>query len=405
MSGGLFIHILDENGKLQWFLEGNEASAASSSKESLAQKSWENFESEIVIFVPSADVYLTHAKLPSMSQTKLLKMVPFAIEDEIISDLSHSHFAVASPDSRGNTPIAVVSRECMDAWLSNLPAGIKEHISVMVPDVLALPWSPDSLTIVDLGEQVLVRQGLNEGFAIEKENCLEIIAQYKRENNHKIERILFVSSQMGTELEKALAEKLELPVTFHSLGGERVVFFSHNVNKKAVINILQGEYQSKYAMRGIPRFKRIFALMLLGWLSLMLVISVIKFSILSFQSHQLNNELTAIYNEIFPSESKGLSPKKRLESALASVKKAKEQSVFLRLMAAASPVLLKEKGISVQSANFSNSQLDIQLEASDFALLDKVTNELKRKGLSAEQNRANKAGSIIQSHLVIKEAR
>ena len=120
------------------------------------------------------------------------------------------------------------------------------------------------------------------------------------------------------------------------------------------------------------------------------------FTILSYQSHQLNNELAVIYNEIFPGESSTISPKKRVETALAAVKKAKEQSVFLRLVAAASRVLVNTKGISVQSANFSNLQLEVDLEATDFALLDKVTADLRRKGLVAEQNRATKVGTVSQ---------
>ena len=88
MSAGLVIHIVGDDGNLKWFLEGEEASAAASSKETLAEKSWNNFDAEVIVFVPTADVYLTKAKLPASSQAKLRKMVPFAIEDEITSDLS-----------------------------------------------------------------------------------------------------------------------------------------------------------------------------------------------------------------------------------------------------------------------------------------------------------------------------
>ena len=405
MSAGLVIHIMDDDGNLKWFLEGEEASASASSKESLAEKSWDDFNAEVIVFVPTADVYLTKAKLPALSQAKLRKMVPYAIEDEITSDVTASHFATATPDSSGYTSIAVVNRERMEAWLQCLPMGIKEHISVMIPDVLALPWKQGTWTIADLGQQILVRQEVDSGFSIEKENVVEIIGQYMRENNHKIEQVLLISPQARSDIEKPITDELHLPVIHQALEGEWIVLLSNNIDKNSSLNLLQGQFQSDYSLRGIPRLKRIFAAMVISWFLLMTAIGFIKFSILSYQSHRLNNELTVLYNAIFPGESRTISPKKRVETALAAVKKAKEQSIFLRLVAAASPVLVNAKGISVQSAIFSNSQLEVQVEASDFALLDKVTTDLRRKGLAAEQNRATKVGAVTQAHLVIKEAR
>lgn len=405
MSSRLVIHIESNNENLTWFLEGEEISALSSSAQTLADKSWNNFGGEVIVFVPTADVYLTQAKLPQLSNVKLRKMIPFAIEDEITNDITDCHFAIASPDSSGYTPIAVVNRERMDAWLALLPAGLKEHISAMVPDVLGLPWNSGTWTLAEVGEYALVRRDSVAGFAIEKDNVVEIIAQYMRENNHPIDTLLLVSPLSHSDLEKRMTGELHLPVTQQALEGAWVVYLSKNFDKNKSLNLLQGEYQSDYSMRGIPRLKRIFAALVIGWFMLISVIGFVKWSILSFQSHRLNTELAVIYDETFPGGSKNISAKKRVETALVAVKKAKEQSVFLRLVAAASPVLVNTKGISVQSANFSNAQLEVQLEATDFQLLDKVTADLRSKGIIAEQNRATKAGNVIQARLMLKETR
>ncbi len=403
MSNNLFIHIIDDTGNLQWYSEGEEAAAAVSSKETLAAKSCYNFDAEVVIFVPTTDVYITRAKLPALSQVKLRKVVPYAIEDEVTTDVSACHFAISSPDSGGFTAIGVVNRERMDAWLQLLPAGLKDHISLMTPDVFGLPWKPGALTIVELGSQVLVRQDQESGFAIEKENVVEILAQFMHENNHTFSEVHLISRQAHSDLEKPLNDNLKLHIIHQTIDSSWIQFFVKNRDETTSLNLLQGDFGSKYSVQGIPRLKRIFTTMLMAWLLIMLSIGFIKFSILTFQSHQLNNQLAVIYNEIFPGEAASVSPKQRVQMALVAVKKAKEQSVFIRLVAAASPVLRNQKGISIQSAIFSNSQLEIQLEASDFQLLDKVTADLRHKGLIAEQNKATKVGSVIQSQLVIKE--
>jgi general secretion pathway protein L len=405
MSSRLVIHIASDEEKLTWFLDGNEASAAASSRQSLIEKSWDNYQGEVIVFVPTADVYLTKAKLPPLSAVKLRKAVPYAIEDEISDDIKNCHFAIASVDSSGNTPIAVVNRERMELWLQLLPEALRQHVSAMVPDVLALPWTPDSWTIVEIGDLALVRLDAASGFAVETSNVVELIAQYMRDNSHKAESITVYSSSSRSDLEKAITTKLQLPVTLKTYQGSWLVFLSNNIDKLQVLNLIQGEYQSNYSTRGIPRLKSIVAAMAVVWLLLIFSFGLIKLGILNYQARSLDAQLAMVYNEIFPGESRELDPKQRIEAALEAVKKARQQSVFLRLVAAVSPVLVNTKGVSVQGATFSNTQLDVQLETTDFQLLDKITADLRAKGVAAEQSRATKVGEVIQSHLVITELR
>lgn len=405
MSSCLIIHIVGNEGKLTWFLQGEEATIANSSAETLQKKNWGDFKGEVIVFVPTQDVYLTQAKLPQLSSAKLRKMVPFAIEDEISDEISDCHFAIATPDSTGNTPIAVVSRERMDVWLQLIPQALREHISVMTPDVLALPCFVNSWTLAETNGQALVRMADLAGFAIEKDNVVEIVNQYMRDNSHKAESILLISPNPDTGLEKLLSSQLHLPVTLNIQQNPWPVFLYKNFEKNRALNLIQGEYQSSYSTRGISRLQKIFSVMTVTWLLLLCAFGVIKLALLNYQAHNLDAELAVTYNDIFPGEAANLSPKQRIETALATVKKAKQQSVFLRLVATASPVLVNTKGVSVQSATFNNAQLDVQLETTDFQLLDKVTADLRAKGLVAEQSHAAKAGDVIQSHLLIKEIR
>lgn len=405
MSNRLVISITGNDAKLTWFLDGEESSVSTSSAESLAKKSWDNYKGEVIVFVPTADVYLTQAKLPQLSASKLTKMVPFAIEDEISDDIKNCHFAISTPNSMGYTSIAVVNRERMDLWVQLLPNALKQHISAMVPDVLALPWTAGSWTLAEMGELVLVRMDVASGFAVEKANVVEVVAQYMRDNNHKAESVLLYSANPDSDLEKTITTKLQLPVTLKIQQDSWLNFFSKNFNKSQALNLIQGDYQSSYSTRGISRLKGIVAGMVVAWMLLICAFGFIKFGILTYQANKLDSQLAVIYNDIFPGESDKISSKQRVETALAAVKKARQQSVFLRLVAAASQVLVNTKGVNVQSATFSNAQLDVQLETSDFQLLDKVTADLRAKGVAAEQSRAAKVGDVIQSHLVIKEIR
>ncbi len=397
----MVIQILGTNGDLRWYIEGSESSASSSSAKSLSEKSWGAFKGDVIVFVPTADVYLTQAKLPRLSNVKLRKAVPYAVEDEITEDVKNCHFAIARSNSAGFTPVGVVNRERMDAWLQSIPGELKSKISLMVPEVLALPWEKNTWTIAEIGEFSWVKTDVNMGFAIEKNNLVDLLIQHQQENN-QIESIVLLTTS-GSDLEKELLDHLKIPVVKKAQNDSWVIFLKNNCNKNTVINLLQGDYQTNSSSGSAARLQKVFISMAAMWVILFSVFGFIKYAILNFQAHRLNNELAAVYHEIYPGESATQSAKQRIESALIAVKKAKQQGVFMRLVAVASPVLINTPGLTIQGATFNNSQLEVKLEATDFQLLDKLASNLRAKGLIAEQTHESKSGEVIQSTLVMKE--
>ncbi|MBX9586043.1 MAG: hypothetical protein K2X50_02185 [Gammaproteobacteria bacterium] len=397
----LIIHILGTNGDLRWFIEGEEVSASTSSAKSLSEKSWSNFKGEVIVFVPTIDVYLTEAKLPRLSNAKLRKAIPYAVEDEITEDLKNCHFATFRVDGAGFTPIGVINKECMSAWLQLIPNSLKSKISIMTPEVLAMPWTTNTWSIAEIGDFAWVRTGQNTGFSIEKNNLMDLLIQYQQEN-HQIEAINLFTVP-GSNLDCELIDHLKLTVVTKIQNEPWIVFLHKNLHQNSVLNLLQGEYQSNYTSSSTVRLQKIFFTMVAGWLIVFCLFGFIKYTILNFQAHRLNSELATIYHEIYPGEAATQSSKQRVESALAAVKKAKQQGVFIRLVAVASPVLINTHGLTIQSASYNNSQLEVKLEATDFQLLDKVAADLRAKGIFAEQTHQAKSGNVIQSTLVMKE--
>lgn len=397
----LVIQILGMNGDLRWFVKGEEASAATSTAKSLSEKSWGNFKGDVIIFVPSSDVYLTKAKLPRLSSVKLRKAIPYAIEDEVTEDVKNCHFAISRHDNSGYTPIAVVNIERMDAWLQLIPHSLKSKITLLLPEVLALPWTANTWTVAEIGDFAWVRTDENAGFAIEKNNLVDLLIQYQQENN-AIETIVLYTN-LGGNLEKELTDHLKLPVLSKTQNESWIVFLSKNINLNNPLNLLQGDYQSNYSSHSNERFQKIFVSMAAILLILFSLFGFIKYAILNFQAHQLNNEMAMLYREIYPGESATMNAKQRVEAALIAVKKAKQQGGFLRLVAVASPVLINTPGLTIQGATYNNSQMEVKLEATDFQLLDKVATNLRAKGLVAEQTHEAKSGNVIQSTLVMKE--
>jgi general secretion pathway protein L len=127
----------------------------------------------VVVLVPGEDVALHAARVPvGRNRQRLLRAIPFALEEQLASDIEDLHFAIGKPDG-DQYPVAVVERRQMDAWAKLLrEAGISAH--QWVPETLAVPHAGDGWDLLPDGERVLVRSGDCSGFTCDADT-LEVM--------------------------------------------------------------------------------------------------------------------------------------------------------------------------------------------------------------------------------------
>src|ERR1700687_202408 len=71
---------------------------------------------EVIVIVPGEDVLLVHAKLPKMNRSRFLKVLPFALEEQLIDEVETLHFALAETQDTGDLAVAVVRQQKMQEW-------------------------------------------------------------------------------------------------------------------------------------------------------------------------------------------------------------------------------------------------------------------------------------------------
>src|SRR5579859_3923086 len=77
----------------------------------------------ICVLVPGTDVLVAEPELPTKAGTKLLQLVPYALEEQLADDIDDLHFAIGKrPPESTRTPVAVVTRALMDQWIATLKA-------------------------------------------------------------------------------------------------------------------------------------------------------------------------------------------------------------------------------------------------------------------------------------------
>ncbi|HEY0180373.1 MAG TPA: type II secretion system protein GspL, partial [Dokdonella sp.] len=137
MSDRLLLR-LAADGALTWLRQAG--AAASASNVGAPPSSALAAAGEVVVFVPSEDVWLGETRLAARSRAQLAQALPFAVEDQLLGTLEELHFAAARGDG-DHVGVAVVAKERMRAWLARLAeAGVRAD--VLVPESLALPLAP-----------------------------------------------------------------------------------------------------------------------------------------------------------------------------------------------------------------------------------------------------------------------
>ncbi|MDQ2993603.1 MAG: type II secretion system protein GspL [Pseudomonadota bacterium] len=405
MEERLIVHLQEGTEQIEWVRQNAQGILDAPQSGTFADIKLTGFKGKMVILAPSTQVFLARAKLPKLSEAKLRKALPFAIEDQVAGDIAECHFAYYKPSFDTHSAVAVVQRALMDTWVGQVPETLKSNFVALLPDVLAVPYTANEWNILNIGNTALVRTNAVTGFAVEKSLLPALLAQQLQEEGAIApEKITLLQPKNADDLAEILSKTVNVPITVQTIDEPPLSFFAKNLAPAISLNLLQGDYKTSFQTQSIERIQRVVIGLTIGWFVLLSAFGITRYAITRYHAAQLESQVEVAYKDIFPTASSVESPKQRVQQALAAVKKAKQQNAFLRILADVSPALVAKPGVEVQGFVFNNDQVDVQLTVSDFQMLDKITTEIRSKGLRVEQSRATKAGDVIQSHLLIKGA-
>src|SRR5207249_4514431 len=110
----------------------------------------------LIVTLPGEDILATQVKLPKASRSSLKKAIPFALEEQLLTDIENLHFVLGDFDEQGTLQLLVVDKNYLEQEISSLEAaGITPNC--ILPDYLAIAWQPRQWSMVILDNKVLVR--------------------------------------------------------------------------------------------------------------------------------------------------------------------------------------------------------------------------------------------------------
>ncbi|GAC17925.1 type II secretion system protein GspL [Paraglaciecola arctica] len=350
----------------------------------------------ICALVPTSDILLKWVELPAKAGRKALAAIPFMLEEEISGDISQQFFALGPKDGNKQA-VAVVNKEKLQSWLDTIAAaGLA--CDQLIPDVLALPLADkDAWSILELGQQLLVRKDDWAGLQGERDWLIQAINHLARQYAKEHEQALLVNDYSGADLANVenldvTVMPLELPMKVLAQGAESTKF-----------NLLQGEYKVNKKAGGEWKKWRLAAVLAVIALFISLIDKSLEQSQLNEQLSSLKAQVSSEYKRAFPNAGTYRDLRSTMERQMKALEQGGTGASILVMLSQLRPAF-EESKVKPQTMRFDSNrgELRIQAVASNFGALDKFKRQAEAQGFTVEQGSINQKDNQVVGTLTIR---
>jgi general secretion pathway protein L len=349
----------------------------------------------ITALVPTSDVLLKWVELPAKAGRKAIAAIPYMLEDDISGDINQQFFALG-PRKGNQQAVAIVNREKIQQWLQVIDDA-KLSCNLLVPDVLALPQASAGWAILQLGEQLLVRQDEWAGLQGETDWLLQALALHARQYQQHTQQPLVINNYSELNLAsladvEAQTMPLDMPMKVLAEGVAGANF-----------NLLQGEYKLK--SKGGSNWKKWRLAASLAAAALLIIVSdrVIEQQRIDQQLAELKSQIEQEYKRAFPNAGAFRDVKATMQTKLKALEQGGGSSSVLVMLNQLSAAF-SESQIKPQTLRFdaARSELRLQVVANNFEALEQFKRLAQAQGFVVEQGAINNKDNQVIGSLSIR---
>lgn len=360
----------------------------------------------VQVVAPAAKVLLTNVSVPTRNRQKMLKLLPFAVEEKLMYDPETIHVAAGLRQANGDVPVAVIDRRWMESVMDALQqAGLRPR--VMWPETLLPKVQAGTWIVMWGGNSGFIKKGEFSGMSLDGGSAeapplaLVLAVQEAKQAGQAPKRVsLRLSDGAQAPDVEQWAAQLEVPV-FQDKAWDWAAEASQSA---PAINLLQGEFApAGFSAGWLPRLK---PGLIFGGLIVALQLGggLVDWAFLSYEKHKLQADMEKSFRQVFPEAKTVVDASLQMRRNLADLRHAAGQpdsSDFLPLLAKSAPVLAG--AANIQSMQYERGMLKLELRLQSGSAAD-LRGRLGIAGLSAEfDNPASKAGAVVK--LMLTEGR
>lgn len=344
---------------------------------------------ETTIVLPGQDVLSRQVELPAGSRRHLERVIPYALEEELVTDIEQLHFSW--PDQaikdKGPIPVFITAKAAMRQWQQWLTvAGIDaDH---WVPDYLLLPWQDGQWSALQIGSSLVVRTSQWQGFSIESELVEQGGEAFSNQWQAPTAIQHFGDIQWPTPPAALQAADIEVPL-------------SALAQTQPPLELRKGEFAVKrkrtldWNWKPLALAASVVFLMLVGG-------NLLRGWQLNSQAEALQQQAEAMYLKAFPNKTRIVNLRLQLQQELRSLgASSNDTRSALQLLDTLQPAFAKLPGMTLELLRYQDGELRLQALAANFEQFEQFTQQAQQLGLSVEQGALNNRGSQVAGSLTI----
>jgi general secretion pathway protein L len=353
---------------------------------------------DVIVIPPAQDVLLTAVTLPKLNRYRLLQALPYALEEQLLADVTALHFAVGDYQPDGGLPVAVVAKLKMEKWLAALKE-IDIYPAVMLAPILSIPLFEASWNIFVMDDVAIARTDEFSGFTCDAQNLASLIELELAEHPQKPQAI-YCQNYTESRLDLKLAAANVIEKQFSAENALQDIALKL---KPPFINLCQGPFQAKHKPSENKKYWRIAGYLLAAWISIVLFSNAVSYVILHHQSAKLETQINRIYKHNFPNATAVVEPKRRLQEKLDSLLNQGNKNHLLLWLSYLGKSLPQATGVRLQQLDYRNGVLSLDVMAKNFDAIDNLTKGLTSQGVAVKQQNVGAAGEEAKGTLIITE--
>jgi general secretion pathway protein L len=352
----------------------------------------------VVVLAPGIDCLLTRVTIPGRNRQKLLRAVPYALEEQLSDEVEQLHFALGAAGPEGDWSVAVINRDYMDRLTAALDSSTLD-VQQVIPEMLALPRVENEITALVIDDVVLVRDGTHSGYAVDSENLDMMLSMQQGEAAMPVRLIV------RPDIQPPVVDEYPGAISEAYYSDDPLVIFAQGLDGQA-INLLQGDYNRAGDWSRVWKPWRATAALLLAAILVSLLAMGVDYFRLSRESEQLQARIEQTFLAALPGTKRVVNPRVQMQQQLDRLQRGGDSAPdFLALLGKTGSVLKDIQGVELGGISFRAGRLDLDLKIPNLQSLDQLKQALTGSGgLEVEiQSATTGTDQRVQSRLRIQQ--
>lgn len=413
MADTLLIHFnLDKPGTVTWSLVNNAGELTSMiSHGSLSDAASVAEKHKTVVLLDNTSVYIGSVQLPIKNRQKLLRAIPFALEEQIADEIDDLHFVAGKPQQDGSVPVVAIKKATLESILDIInQAGIEP--AAIIPDTLCLTANSRQWAVLLHDEQAHLQLNMLNGSEFDRDILpIVITSLLQQETLESPEKIILFTLDGETEdqptqdLTESLPDDIELiKVSYNT---HPLVIYCGQFHNAMSLNLLQDAYKPKRKDNVEWKRWRLAAALTVGWIGLGLGSAGAEYYDLQDKNKELRIQIEKIYKSAFPKSKRIVNVRVQMEQKLKELRGGSatgEGTSMVSLLSNSATALSSEKGITLQTISYRNNRMDLGLTGTNLQAIESLNKKINQPPLKSEIISSSSEKNQVKGNIRIQKA-